>query len=202
MPVWLSLLLPCVAVAAALLLLAHGCFKAAACLLHPTPPCAAASTAPCTIMATPVVQSSLNPAGITEPVRLDANDNGVRIGLGRQEVRRAAGCWGGGCPCVVWGACSFGRTLVCAAVLAHTSPPAMLPTPALFTQWLCTAPAGWPQVERQYTAAEFIERRALEVELQADEDEERKRKREVSRLVPPPCQQGWKVPVGRSLHFV
>ncbi len=35
------------------------------------------------------------------------------------------------------------------------------------------------QVERQYTAAEFIERRALEVELQADEDEERKRKREV-----------------------
>lgn len=34
------------------------------------------------------------------------------------------------------------------------------------------------QVERQYTAAEFIERRALEVELQADEDEDRKRKRE------------------------
>lgn len=56
-----------------------------------------------------------------------------------------------------------------------------LPTPALSTQWLCTAPAGWPQVERQYTAAEFIERRALEVELQADEDEERKRKREVRR---------------------
>lgn len=29
-------------------------------------------------------------AGITEPVRLDANDNGVRIGLGRQEVRTPA----------------------------------------------------------------------------------------------------------------
>jgi hypothetical protein len=61
------------------------------------------------------------PPGISEPVRLDANDTGTRTGLGRREQ------------------------------------------------------------ERQYTAAEFVERRALEVELQADEDEERRRKREVRR---------------------
>ncbi|EFN56546.1 hypothetical protein CHLNCDRAFT_144195 [Chlorella variabilis] len=57
--------------------------------------------------------------GISEPVRLDANDTGTRTGLGRR------------------------------------------------------------QQERQYTAAEFVERRALEVELQADEDEGRKRRREM-----------------------
>lgn len=65
---------------------------------------------------------NVTPAGITEPVRLDANDSGMRTGLGRGEV------------------------------------------------------------EARYTAAELIERRALEVELQADEDEERRRKREVGPL--------------------
>ena len=61
----------------------------------------------------------LDTAGICEPVRLDANDTGVRIGLGRGEV------------------------------------------------------------EQRYTAAENVERRALEVEIQADEDEDRKQRREV-----------------------
>ncbi|PSC75708.1 G patch domain-containing 8 [Micractinium conductrix] len=56
--------------------------------------------------------------GIREPVRLDANDTGTRIGLGRAAV------------------------------------------------------------ERQYTAAELVERRALESELQAEEDDDRRRKRE------------------------
>eukprot|EP00887_Chlorella_sp_A99_P001277 scaffold14.g1277.t1 len=37
---------------------------------------------------------------------------------------------------------------------------------------------GRQEVERQYIAAEFIERRQLETEIQADEDEERRRKRE------------------------
>jgi hypothetical protein len=58
-------------------------------------------------------------AGIPEPLRVDAADNGVRLGLGRAEQ------------------------------------------------------------DRQYTAAENIERRALEVELQAFEDEGRRAKREV-----------------------
>lgn len=58
--------------------------------------------------------------GICEPVRLDANDTGTRIGVGRG------------------------------------------------------------QVDKQYTAAENVERRAMEVEIQADEGEERKQKREVS----------------------
>lgn len=34
-------------------------------------------------------------------------------------------------------------------------------------------------MEQRYTAAENVERRALEVEIQADEDEDRKQRREV-----------------------
>lgn len=38
---------------------------------------------------------------------------------------------------------------------------------------------GRGEVEARYTAAELIERRQLEVELQADEDDDRRARREV-----------------------
>lgn len=62
---------------------------------------------------------SLPAAGVTEPVKVDLSESGMRLGLGRLEA------------------------------------------------------------ERQYVAAEFVERRQLETELQADEDDERRQKREV-----------------------
>lgn len=76
-----------------------------------------------------------HPSGICEPIRLDANDTGTRIGLGRR------------------------------------------------------------QEERQYTAAELVERRPLEAELQAEEDEGRKAKREVGLLC---CKRGRAVRLAAS----
>lgn len=96
-----------------------------------------------------------------EPVRLDANDNGVRIGLGRQEVDRQVGA-----ACGLQQARSGAGGWAVAACM-H----------ALILAATRRLPPAPPAV--QYTAAENIERRMLEAEIQADEDEDRKRRREV-----------------------